>query len=313
MIKPFLKRNIVLQASIYSCLLVAMIFLLYLFNYCYKICLVAIDNTFAVEYAHSGDIKEKLKELDLNSYDVVNISLSTNCEVLYKNDTVEVLGGRLPEHCDEVLTGSAEVEVGSTVSYGGKIFKVVGYALTTAELVFSSEYDFSEGEVIGVVFMSKPFKSHSKIEKELLEIFDNDKVYVPENPSLWDLITDIPLIGGMIVYVLLSLIPIPIAVVFLLRKYDKVISVCRFLGFTPKNIVKKLALMYAVVISSVLLLSNLTYLLLERVWLNSVVSMFGTYTLKFSDYLLVDFAFLVITIFFSLPVIRQIKTIKVEL
>ncbi|MEG1613187.1 MAG: hypothetical protein RR357_03370 [Clostridia bacterium] len=312
MYKTFLKKNVLLQASIYICLLVAMVFLLYLFNYCYKICLTVINNNFAVEFVEQDNVVENVNKLNLKNYKAVRLVLSTNSEVQIKDSNVKIVSGRGLNAVNEVLTGNSGIEVGSKIIYNLKEFTVVGYIDSTAEYIFHKDFEFDKSEAVGAIIVAEPLKNYKKIVNEISNAFPNDNVHIPEKPSFFELMIDMPLIGGMLIYVLFSLTPLPIAVIYLIKKYEKVISVYRFLGYKPNDIIKRLALVYFVVMFSVFLISNLTYLLLERVWLNNFVSMFGTYFLKFKDYLIADLTFLIITCIFSMPIVNQIKTIKVD-
>lgn len=312
--KIFSNKKLI-PISIILCLLVSVIFLLYLScsflkfyaTYSYNKYNVSLEN-FSLQ-----EVFLKLENINNKNYQKVFIMIDDYVVIEVKDDLKTITEGRNFKNDNEALVGfGVNIKIGSTITICNEEYTVVGKTDSIKGIILPKKKMPDIAKPIKLELEGKNFFSRQAIEKELKAIFNGQYIKFPDKINFIMLFKNVPLAGAFFVYVILSLSPIPIFMLYLLRKNKKVISVYKIVGYSQKQILSIFIKLYLVVLGSVLLIGNLIYLLLERLWFNKISNSLITYNLPFKDYLIVNLFFFIIMSIFSLSVFKFIKTEEVK-
>lgn len=306
----FFKKNKVLKLSIAMCLVIALVFFLYIINNTIKMSTILIDLNHYI--ALDGDYK-KVEELNFKNYSRIYITLPNNAGIKIKDDDFKITSGRLPKNEYEITANRSDINVGTTVQVGDSTFTVVGlhYGVEYELLFDYKAINYFENKE-GLQLRAVSYLKLDSVSKELTSLFDESKITMPEKLNFMEILTDMPIIGAIIVYLIFTLLPIPVGVQYLVSKYKKNITVYKFLGYTEMEIFSKILKIYAISILLITLLANLIYLTLERLWFNGIISVFGSYQMTILNYIMCDLFFAFLIFVFMMPIISQIKAMKAE-
>ncbi|MEG2454065.1 MAG: hypothetical protein RSB20_04285 [Clostridia bacterium] len=296
----------VIAISIFLCLLLCYVVILYSVQFVVRVVISEQPNTFIVTTSEKlSDYNAKKSSINFKNYTAVYLHLGNGVYTSEKSN-VFVISGQVIKKPYEALSNRMNSMIGDVFTFQNNKFTIVGVSNFDYGVLVDMNDVNTEVEVDTLIFDAKAYNGKDKVFDELSAIYGAENVQKPEKISVYDIINHSPFVLALGFITLISLLSILLSFAYLLSKCRKSVEVFKMQGYTNERIINMFLMAFLLLMTIVFLVGGITYVVLERLWFVKTAPAFQVVYLGIKQYLMVDLVYLAVLVVSFLPVLKRL-------
>lgn len=247
------------------------------------------------------------KDLKKDSFLLIYAGVNERVGVLiYAENLIKLKENECAVHPD------VGIKIGDKVVFSGKEYTVTQSFPTQYEILLPSKNIDNSTRLNDITFYGKNFSQKNKLATMLSSAFPEAEIILPEKMSYITFIAKTPLMVFVLGICFTTVFILAFCINFLISQADRQITVLRFVGYSPKDILKQYSLMLFPILFALIILSDIVYVTFERFVLSNASLQLAPYFLMFSDYIFVAATNLFVIALLNIRQIKVLLSKKIE-
>ncbi|MEG2457153.1 MAG: hypothetical protein RSB08_04965, partial [Clostridia bacterium] len=198
----------VIAISIFLCLLLCYVVILYSVQFVVRVVISEQPNTFIVTTSEKlSDYNAKKSSINFKNYTAVYLHLGNGVYTSEKSN-VFVISGQVIKKPYEALSNRMNSMIGDVFTFQNNKFTIVGVSNFDYGVLVDMNDVNTEVEVDTLIFDAKAYNGKDKVFDELSAIYGAENVQKPEKISVYDIINHSPFVLALGFITLISLLSI---------------------------------------------------------------------------------------------------------